>query len=101
MIEIKRDQTIDVTVGDEEREDSNILVSLCGSLNAAFALTPDQGRRLAMELIEAVHKVEVRRSLRRLHPAVEQDYPAGPAEAAGHGRLGKPFWVWGGSGSQN
>lgn len=99
MIEIKPGQTIGVSAEDDERQDNAILLSLAGSPDGTLSLTPDQARRLATELIEAVHKAEVRRSLQRLHAEPEQDYPA--TEASGQSRAGKPFWAWGGSGSRN
>lgn len=91
MIEINSDMAIAISLTDGARGDNNILISLSESEGDALSLTPDQARRFATELIEAVNKAEVRRTLCEPQPPVEENYPGTAAGTGGHGRLGRPF----------
>jgi hypothetical protein len=63
LIQIDQESQIGVSVSDANSGKSSVIVTLNALKSTELHLTPLQARALAMELIQAVHRSEVRGSL--------------------------------------
>lgn len=63
MIQIDQESRINVSVSDANSGTGNVIVAFNAAQTCELHLTPLQARALAMELIQAVHRSEVRSSL--------------------------------------
>jgi hypothetical protein len=63
MIAVNRNLSIDVSLAGDNQGRNNVLLSLSGTTGPVICVSPEQARCLALELIDAVHKAEVRLSL--------------------------------------
>ena len=63
MIQIDQESQIAVSIGDANSGTGNVIVTLNAAQSSQLHLTPLLARALAMELIQAVHRSEVRGSL--------------------------------------
>lgn len=63
MINVNRNLSIGVSLGGDNQGPNNVLLSISGSIGPVICVSPEQARSLALELIDAVHKAEVRLSL--------------------------------------
>lgn len=65
MITVNRNLSIDVSLAGDNQGGNNVLLNLSGTTGSVICVSPHQARCLALELIEAVHKAEVRHSLNK------------------------------------
>jgi hypothetical protein len=63
MITINHDLSIKVSVADEHQGRNDVLLDISGALGSVICVSPEQARRLALELVQAVYKAEVRHNL--------------------------------------
>jgi hypothetical protein len=69
MITINQDLSIKVSVADGQKGDNEVLLKISGTLGPVICVSPEQARRLALELVQAVSKAETRHNLQTLHEA--------------------------------
>lgn len=63
MIMINQDLSIRVSVADDHPGCNDVLLNISGALGPVISVSPEQARRLALELVQAVYKAEVRHNL--------------------------------------
>ena len=65
MIQINQNMKIEVSLDNDENGLNSVRIAISSEQYPAISLTPAQARSLATELIQAVHKAEVRHKLQK------------------------------------
>jgi len=78
MIAVNQNLSIGVSLAGDNQGRNNVLLSISGTSGPVISVSPEQARCLALELIEAVHKAEVRLSLDKSR--AKKSRPAGVAK---------------------
>jgi len=65
MITLGQNLSIHVSVADASHGDSNVLLSVSGTPGQVICVSPEQARRLALELVQAVQRADIRLSLQQ------------------------------------
>jgi len=78
------DPSIVVSLADDSHSIGNVRLNISGALSQVICVSPEQARRLALELVQAVQRLDIRLRLQEpqemvVHPAgLEQCTPARP-----------------------
>jgi len=63
MITINQNLSIKVSLADSVQGGNEVLLNISGTLGPVICVSPEQARRLALELVQAVSKAETRHNL--------------------------------------
>lgn len=63
MITINQDLSVKVSVADGHQGGNKVLLNISGGLGPVICVSPEQARRLALELVQAVSKADIRHNL--------------------------------------
>ena len=63
MVTINQDLSIKVSVADDHPGRNDVMLNISGTPGSVICVSPEQARRLALELVQAVYKAEVRHNL--------------------------------------
>jgi len=66
MIQINQNMKIEVSLENNDQGLSNVRIEISSERFPAMSLSPEQARSLATELIQVVHRAEVRQKLQKL-----------------------------------
>jgi len=77
MITINQDLSIKVSLADGHQGGNEVLLNISGALGPVICVSPEQARHLALELVQAVSKAEIRHNLQ--HSQETNSHPLGLA----------------------
>ena len=73
MVNIDQDLKIEVALDDSEESKNSVRIAFHGDAPGSLvSLSPSDARALASEIIETVHRAEVKRKLKNRHPVHRQ-----------------------------
>jgi len=84
MTAVDPDLSIDVSLADDSHNIGNVRLNISGARSQVICVSPEQARRLALELVQAVQRLDIRLKLQEprdipVHPrGLEQCASARP-----------------------